>query len=120
MVMDRGYAWLIGGSNDKNDDILSLMESADVSGVTNFFDALLALVLISKYDRVKKVLSEGDVEIRIENREGDSDEKFTKTAYYLRDGTFVVSETNYYLSGNGVFHEINPDIEVPGWIESVL
>ena len=120
MVMDRGYAWLIGGSNDKNDDILSLMESADVPGVTNFFDALLALVLISKYDRVKKVLSEGDVEIRIENREGDSDEKFTKTAYYLRDGTFVVSETNYYLSGNGVFHEINPDIEVPGWIESVL
>ena len=82
-----------------------------------FFSVLLALTALSDNDRI--ILSKENVEIHIDNREGDEDQIFKRIAYYLRDRTFVMSETNYYRTSNGVHHEFNAEIEISSWLESI-
>ena len=131
-VMSTGFAGLNGGDvYSPAEDVLSgaVMDASDKvvklspkskMGVFGFLDVLLLLSSLPEEERVKHVLREEDIYIRIYSWEN----LLEKISYYKRDGTLVVfdfhdsKDTKNKGKYKDLEHVLNPDMAMtPLWKE---
>jgi len=113
-VMSRGMAWSEGGVDETNDMLYSIISLLDITGVVGVLDYLLFFLSLSKEQRAKKVLAEGDINISIRDWYASTD----KESFYKRNGMHIVSDVDYWLEDKSLDKTIiNPDIEVQKFLD---
>ena len=114
-VMNQGNVWLEKGGGD-NDFVFSIMSMIIPGKITTIMDILLFLLSLTKEQRAKDVLEDGDVHIIVR----DWNENVERDSFYKRDGTYILTNVDGLHKNAQIDHMIyNPDIALKS-IEDIL
>lgn len=114
-VMNEGNVWLEKGGGD-NDFVFSIMSMIIPSKITTIMDILLFLLSLTKEQRAKDVLEDGDVHIIVR----DWNENVERDSFYKRDGSYILTNVDGLHKNAQIDHTIyNPDFALKS-IEDIL